>query len=270
MLDLSFKPGSVGTQQGVSMENIYTLENYHHFFFGSEASSDSFNTVDMGIFLNTIFISLIVTILNLIICYPIAFYIAKVATGSRARLFILALIVPFWINELLRAFAFRILFANNGAVNNALIQNNIIDSPIDFISADLALYAGLTYAYMLLMIFPLYNAIESLDISQIEASEDLGASTFKTHFRVVIPYAKPGIVSGCTMVFMLSAGALATPYILSSVSTMWFTQLIYQWFHLNNDWARGSAYSWILLVACIAIVLAMMRIFKVRIGEIFR
>ena len=54
MLDLSFKPGSVGTQQGVSMENIYTLENYHHFFFGSEASSSSFNTVDMGIFINTI------------------------------------------------------------------------------------------------------------------------------------------------------------------------------------------------------------------------
>ena len=72
------------------------------------------------------------------------------------------------------------------------------------------------------------------------------------------------------MVFMLSAGALATPYILSSVSTMWFTQLIYQWFHLNNDWARGSDYSWILLVACLAFVLGLMRVFKVRIGEIFR
>ena len=72
-----------------------------------------------------------------------------------------------------------------------------------------------------------YNAIESLDINQLEAAKDLGSSPIRTHLRIVIPHAKAGIASGCTMVFMLTAGALATPVVLSSPNTFWFTQLIF-------------------------------------------
>ena len=131
-------------------------------------------------------------------------------------------------------------------------------------------YTGLTYAYILLMIFPLYNAIESLDTNQLEAAKDLGSSTFRTHWRIVIPHAKAGIASGCTMVFMLTAGALATPVVLSSPNTYWFTQLIYQWFNMNDNWSRGSAYSILLLTVSVIFVLLMMRLFKVKIGEIVR
>ena len=141
----------------------------------------------------------------------------------------MSLIIPFWINELLRSFALRILFANEGVINNVLTGIGIIDQGILFITYDIGLYTGLIYAYILLMMFPLYNAIESLDVNQIEAAKDLGSSTFRTHWRVVIPHAKPGIVSGCTMVFMLTVGALATPVVLSSPNTLWFPQLIYQW-----------------------------------------
>ena len=90
------------------------------------------------------------------------------------------------------------------------------------------------------------------------------------HWRIVIPHAKPGIVSGCTMVFMLTVGALATPVVLSSPNTLWFPQLIYQWFNMNDNWSRGSAYSIILLIVSVIFVLTMMRIFKVRIGEIIK
>ena len=135
---------------------------------------------------------------------------------------------------------------------------------------DVGLYTGLTYAYILLMMFPLYNALESLDTNQLEAAKDLGSSTIRTHWRIVIPHAKAGIASGCTMVFMLSAGALATPLVLSSPNTLWFTQLIYQWFNLNDNWSRGAAYSVILLFVSVSFVLIMMRIFRLKIGEIVR
>ena len=106
--------------------------------------------------------------------------------------------------------------------------------------------------------------------NQIDAARDLGASTFKIHWRIVIPHAKAGIASGSTMVFMLTAGALATPVVLSSPNTFWFTQLIYQWFNMNDNWSRGSAYSIILLTISVIFVLVAMRLFKVRIGEVMR
>src|SRR3546814_10732949 len=99
---------------------------------------------------------------------------------------ILLLILPFWVNEILRAFAFRILFGTSGVINAMLQSLGLVDQPIDFIRADVALYAGLSYAYVLLMVFPLYNAIESLDHNQIEAARDLGPPWWRIHWRVAI------------------------------------------------------------------------------------
>ena len=218
----------------------------------------------------TILAAVFVTLFDVALCYPIAYYLAQVARGGFARLMVLSLIVPFWVNEILRAFAFRILFGTTGVINTAGMSLGLWDSPINFIGADIALYAGLGYAFILLMIFPIFNAIESLDKNQIEAARDLGAPWWRIHYRVVIPFAKPGITSGCTMVFMLSAGALAAPQILGGPSSLWFTQIIYQWFNTAGNWPRGAAYAIILLGTCIAFVLVMMRVFKVRLGEIGR
>ena len=269
MLDLSFRPNLPPLLRG-GADDVYTLSHYKHFLYGSETSKDAYNFVDIGVFLDTIITAILVTIINLCFCYPIAFYIAKLATPNTARLLVLALIIPFWINELLRSFAIRILFAGEGVINNILLELGLISTAVNFIALDIALYTGLTYAYILLIIFPLYNALETLDTNQLEAAKDLGSSTVRTHWRIVIPHAKAGIASGCTMVFMLTAGALATPVVLSSPNTYWFTQLIYQWFNMNDNWSRGSAYSIILLVVSVTFVLLMMRLFKVTIGEVVR
>ena len=269
MLDLSFRPNLPPLLRG-GTDDVYTLSHYKHFLYGSEKSKDAYNFVDIGVFLDTIITAILVTIINLCFCYPIAFYIAKLATPNTARLLVLALIIPFWINELLRSFAIRILFAGEGVINNILLELGLISTAVNFIALDIALYTGLTYAYILLMIFPLYNALDTLDTNQLEAAKDLGSSTVRTHWRIVIPHAKAGIASGCTMVFMLTAGALATPVVLSSPNTYWFTQLIYQWFNMNDNWSRGSAYSIILLVVSVTFVLLMMRLFKVTIGEVVR
>ena len=269
MLDLSFRPNLPPLLRG-GPDDVYTLTHYKHFLYGSETSKDAYNYVDIGVFLDTIITAVLVTIINLCFCYPIAFYIAKLATPNTARLLVLALVIPFWINELLRSFAIRILFAGEGVINNILLELGLISTAVNFIALDIALYTGLTYAYILLMIFPLYNALETLDTNQLEAAKDLGSSTVRTHWRIVIPHAKAGIASCSTMVFMLTAGALATPVVLSSPNTYWFTQLIYQWFNMNDNWSRGAAYSIILLVGSVTFVLLMMRLFKVTIGEVVR
>ncbi len=278
MLDLSFRfnlpPALVGSEQ-----DVYTISNYRHFLVGNPGNPDRLdlfgwqadvpiNSIDISVFLRTILSAFFVTVFDLALCYPLAYYLGQAKIGGFGRVFILLLIIPYWVNEILRAFAFRIIFGETGILNFAVMTLGISDQPVDFIRSDIALYAGLGYAYILLMIFPIYNAIESLDRNQIEAARDLGSPWWRIHWRVVIPFAKPGIVSGCTMVFMLSAGALAAPQILGGPSSLWFTQIIYQWFNTGQNWARGSAYAVVLLVACIAIVLTLMRLFKVKMGEI--
>ncbi|MDV4143547.1 ABC transporter permease [Shimia sp. FJ5] len=267
MLDYSFRfnlpPADVG-----GPKDVYTLSNYEYLIYGSDESKQSFNTVDLKVFVRTILAAMVVTIFNIVLCYPLAYFLGQAKGAGVARLFVVLLIIPYWINEILRAFALRIIFGETGLLNEALMFLHLASEPIDFIRQDVALYAGLGYAYILLMLFPMYNVIESLDRNQIEAARDMGASWIHIHRRIVIPHAKPGIASGSTMVFMLSAGALAAPQILGGPSSLWFTQLVYQWFNDSLNWQQGAAYAIVLLVSTIAIVLTFMRVFKVNMGDI--
>ena len=269
MLDFSFRTNVPPPQWGTEAHG-YTLEHYQYMIYGSAQSTDSYNIVDLSVFGRTILTAVFVTLIDVALCYPVAYYLAHVAHGGWARLMVMALIIPFWVNELLRAFAFKIMFGSTGIINNFLVGIGILDQPFDFIRNGVALYSGLSYAYILLMIFPIYNAVESLDKNQIEAARDLGSPWWRIHWRVVIPHAKPGITSGCTMVFMLTAGALAAPQILGGPSSLWFTQIIYQAFNQAGNWARGSAYGIILLATCLIFVLLVMKIFKIKLGEIAR
>ena len=267
MADFSFRPNLPPTEQG-GPRDVYTLEHYEYLVRGGAGGDGEYNTVDLAVLGRTLLAALFVAAVDLVICYPIAFLLAQSAHGGFARLMMVLLVVPFWLNEILRAFAFRILFGASGLVNDMLLGVGVVDEPMDFFRDNVALYSGLTYAFVLLMVFPLYNALEHLDKSQIEAARDMGASWLRVHWRVVIPFAKPGISSGCTMVFMLSAGALATPQILGGPSSLWFTQIIYQWFNTGNNWPRGSAYAIALLASTLVLVLVAMRVFKVRLRDL--
>jgi len=267
MLDFSFRYNLPPALQGTEAD-VYTLDNYRYLVFGPEGATDAFNKVDLMVFVRTIIAAMAVTVMNLILCYPLAYYLGQSKGTGFIRLLVVMLIVPYWINEILRAFALRIIFGDVGVLNGLMMNLGLIDQPYDFINADIALYAGLGYAYILLMLFPMYNVIESLDRNQIEAARDMGASWVRIHRRVVIPHAKPGIASGMTMVFMLSAGALAAPQVLGGTSSLWFTQLVYQWFNDTLNWQQGAAYAIVLLVASITIVLTFMKIFKVNMGDI--
>jgi spermidine/putrescine transport system permease protein len=269
MIDYSFHPRLPQVKRG-GPDDVYTLENYRYFLFGSTHDASRWNTTHLHAFWITIFVSVLITIANFAICYPLAYFMAQVAKPRVVLRLMLLLIVPYWINEVLRAFAFRVLMGTGGVINNVLIGAGLIREPIDFLGLDVALYSGLTYAYLLIMMFPLYNAIESLDRNQIEAARDLGAPWWHIHLFVVMPYAKPGIASGATLVFMLCAGALAAPQVLGGPKTLWFTPIVYDRFFQAFNWPQGAAYALILLTACMAFVLLVMRLFKVSLSEIAR
>ncbi len=260
----SFHPKLTPAQRG-GPTDVLTIAQYKSFFINPV--DNEVNTTHIWAFAFTIITSVLVTAVNFAICYPLAYYMAQAGTIQKVRLIMLALIVPYWVNEILRAFSLRLLLASKGLINQALMGIGLTEKPIDFLAIDVGLYVGLSYAYLLVMIFPLYNAIESLDKNQIEAARDLGAPWWKIHRDVVIPYAKPGIASGCTMVFMLAAGSLAAPQFLGGPSTLWFTSIVYDFFFQAFNWPRGAAYAFILLAACIAFVLLMLRLFKVSLGE---
>ncbi|EXJ12887.1 MULTISPECIES: ABC transporter permease [Nitrincola] len=260
MIDYSLRPNLPPSQIG-GPDDQYTLKNY---------ATLANNAIHQSIFFKTIWSSVLVTVCTLVVCYPLAYYLAKVATPRQAALCVLLLIIPFWINEILRTFSWFIILSYRGPLNALLLSLGFIDRPIRFLSGDGGVIVGMVYAYILFMIFPLYNAIESLDSNQIKAARNLGSGWIRTHYRIIIPHAKPGIATGCIMVFMLSAGSYAVPALLGSPGSRWFTQIIYNWFFEGGDWNQGAAYAFILLLLCIGFIVLMMRLFKVGLGDIAR
>ena len=179
----------------------------------------------------------------------------------------LGLIIPYWINELLRLFAWQIILADSGIMNQLLMVLGFISDPINFRAGNGAVILGMTYAYILFMVFPIYNVIESLDRNQLDAARDLGASWLRIHRKIVIPYAKPGIAVGCTMTFMLAAGTVAAPQLLGSPSSFWFTQVINTNFECAN-WNQGAAYATVLMLLCVIFMFIMLKLFKVGLKEL--
>ena len=260
MVDYSFRPNLPPARIG-SPEDVYTLRNYLTLWD---------NTIHRGIFFKTIWSSVLVTLLALTVCYPIAYHLAQVARGRMAALLIVALVVPFWVNEILRTFAWFLILARGGILNQALEAIGLVAAPIRFTDGNSGVMIGMVYAYILFMVFPIYNAIDSLDRNQIEAARDLGAPAWRIHWRVVIPHAKPGIAVGCIMTFMLSAGTIAVPRLLGGPRSRWFTEVIYSWFFDGGDWNQGAAYAFALLLLCILFIFLMMRLFRVRLQDVAR
>jgi spermidine/putrescine transport system permease protein len=231
--------------------------------------------VHLGIFLKTIGFSFLVTVLALVVCYPVAYAAALASTGLRATLILLALVIPYALNELLRIYAWLMILDYQGVINGVLDWFGLVNLAerrwIPFLESPVAVFLAMVYAYVLFMVFPIYNTLETLDRNQIEAARDLGASMPRIHARIVIPHAKPGIAVGCIMTFMLSAGSYSVPQIMTrGQGGDWFSQLIYRQFFEANNWNIGAAYAFSLLVACMIFVFLMMTLFRVRLKDIAR
>ncbi len=217
----------------------YSLANYKNF-------------VTEPIYWNTLLrtggVSLLVTFLALLIGFPVAYYIAKVAgKRSKGALFLLCLI-PLWVSDLIRAFGWILLLRETGVISTALQASGLIDGPIEFLYNDATVVMGLVYTVVLFMIVPLVSTLDGMDNEMIEAGYNLGGNGFTVLRRIIIPYAMPGIVAGCIVVFMLSAGSYLTPILLGGKNSSWFTEQIYDQFITRYNWESGAAFGFVLLI----------------------
>ncbi len=227
--------------------------------------------IHLYIFILTIVYSSVVTLIVLMLCYPIAYCMAKVMDPRSLPTFFLLLVIPLWVSELMRSFSWYIILSLNGPLSTLLMDLGILSAPVRWtwgLCGYSGIMVGLIYTYVLFMLFPVYNAMTSLDSNQIEAAEDLGAGWIRKHWRVIIPHCKPGIASGSVTVFMLAASSLLVPSLLASPKSRWFTEVIQQWMFESHDWNSGAAYAFLLLVVCTIFVTVMMKLFKVGLSDI--
>ena len=271
LFESSFRPYLPVVDVG-GPKDVYSLNNYAQ-ILGNNVDVSLFGLtfpmpVRVKVFLLTIFWSAAVTVITFILAYPLAYYLAKVVSPKSVPTLFLLLFVPLWVSEVLRAFAWWIILALKGPLNSLLLSLSLIDKPVRWITDYDAVLIGLVYTYILFMLFPIYNAISSLDTNQIEAAEDLGASRWRIHWRIVLPHSKPGIASGAVMVFMLSAGSLLVPSLLGSTTSGWFTQTIQGIMMESSDWNTGAAFAFMLLLVCTLMVILAMRVFRVKLSDI--
>jgi spermidine/putrescine transport system permease protein len=271
LLESSFRPYLPVNEIG-GPKDVYSFNNYLQ-IFGNEVDFSLFGLhfplpARIKVFVLTIFYSGVVTLITFVMAYPLSFYLAKVVNPKSLPTLFLLLFVPLWVSEVLRSFAWYIILTLKGPLNVFLMTIGVISEEIRWIDGYSPVVVTLVYAYVLFMLFPLYNAMQSLDSNQIEAADDLGAPWWRIHWRVILPHAKPGIASGAVMVFMLSAGSLLVPAIINSTTGNWFTQTIQGIMLEGQDWNAGAAFAFMLLLFCTIAVSVAMRVFRVSLSDI--
>ena len=197
--------------------------------------------------LRTAWMSILVTALALLVGFPVAYYIAKIA-GQRSRsALLLFCLIPLWVSDLVRAFGWIVLLRESGLISGALQWMGLVSGPVEMLYNDATVVIGLVYTVVLFMIVPLYSTLDGMDEVLLEASYNLGGSGFTVFRRIIVPYAMPGVVAGCIITFMLTAGSYLTPILLGGKSSRWFTEQIYSQFITRYNWEAGATFGVILL-----------------------
>jgi spermidine/putrescine transport system permease protein len=222
------------------------------------------------VFVRTALLSVIATLLTLLIAFPIAWIIAKLARGRAGSLLFVVCLIPFWVSETVRTLGWMILLRESGVLPALLVKLGITAVPVELLYRDSTLLVGLVYSSLLFMVVPLVSSLESLDNALIEAAYDLGASGFSILRSIVIPHAAPGITAGCIIVFMLTLGNYLTPNMLGGKNSQWFTEQIYTQFITRFNWEQGAAFGFLLLVLSTGLVILGLRLSGQRFGEVMR
>ncbi|MAC48548.1 MAG: putrescine ABC transporter permease PotH [Oceanospirillum sp.] len=201
-------------------------------------------------YLSSIKIAAVSTFFTLLVAFPIAYMIAR-ADGPKRGLLLALVILPFWTSFLLRVYAWMGFLKKNGIVNEFLLSMGIIDQPITMLQTDFAVYIGIVYTYLPFMVLPLYSALEKLDMTLLEAAEDLGCRPFQSFFLITLPLAIPGVVAGCLLVFIPAVGEFVIPALLGGSDTLMIGRVLWDEFFLNRDWPMASAVAIVMLVVLV-------------------
>ncbi|HYF61878.1 MAG TPA: ABC transporter permease [Herpetosiphonaceae bacterium] len=186
-----------------------------------------------------------VTAVTLLVSYPLAYWMATRPPRWR-NITLLAVMLPFWTNFLVRIYAWKVLLGNNGVVNQALTGLGF--DPINIINSQWAVLLALIYGELPYMILPLYAALERFDWPQLEAAQDLGASRLRAVFRVLIPQTLAGITAGSILVFVPTVGTFAVSDILGGTGGFMIGNLLDLHFRSTPNWPYGAAISMLFMV----------------------
>ena len=235
-----------------------TLGNYAK-FFESELYRD--------VFVHTALFAIMVTLITLAIAFPTAFIITKILGKNMKAIVLLAVVLPYWISELIRVFAWMVLLRETGVISYMLQAVGITSQNIEFLYQNGTIVVGLVYTSILFMIIPIMNSLDSLDDSLIEASYDLGGNFWSTMREVIIPHSAPGIMVGSIMVFMLNLGNYVTVTLLGGKNSLWFTENIYNQFIVRFNHNQGAAFGVILLTFSVLTVWIALKVTKQDMAE---
>ncbi len=208
-----------------------------------------------NIFIRSIWLSIIATIICLIIGYPVAFILSRMKKHHQGTMLML-MILPMWMNFLLRTYAWMTLLGNNGIINYLLGIVGL--GPYKLINTSGAVVLGMVYNYLPFMILPLYSVMVKIDKSVIEAASDLGCNSRSVLFKVIVPLSLPGITSGITMVFVPAISTFIISRMLGGGSNLLIGDLIEMQF-LGNAYNPhlGAAISLVLMVIILVIMTVM-------------
>ena len=227
----------------------FSLDGWFSVFLERDIFDDTVGIAEahVSILWRSVKLSLITTLLTLIVGFPTAYYIS-IQEPRRRDLLVFMITIPFWTNILIRTFAMQEVVRNEGVINTLLVWSGIVDRPIQIMYTDWAIFFGMVYVYLPLMVLPLYASMEKIDFRLVEAGYDLYAGRFQVLRRVIIPLVKPGIVAGSILVFIPSLGAYVTPRVLGGGKNLMLGNLIDLQFGQGKNWPLGSALSITLLV----------------------
>jgi putrescine transport system permease protein len=221
-------------------QSLQVMINLGNYIFLSEDS------LYLAAYLGSLKVALISTIICLMLGYPMALAIAR-APREKQLVYLLLVMMPTWTAILIRVYAWMGILSTNGLLNNLLMSIGIIDSPMQILNTNTAVYIGVVYAYLPFMVLPLYANLVKHDESLLEAAMDLGAGKIKAFWKITVPLSKTGIIAGSMLVFIPVVGEFVIPELLGGPETLMIGKILWQEFFNNRDWPVASALAIIML-----------------------
>ena len=248
-------PGKYGNVVGE-----FSLNGWRSILYTKDIFDDTLVLADahLTIFWRSVKLSLLTTLTTFAVGFPTAWFIATRPPKSRA-MWLFLITIPFWTNHLIRTYAINEVIRNEGVLNALLLKLGLISQPLVILYTDVAVFVGMTYVYLPLMVLPLFAAIDRFDMRLLEAGYDLYASRGQVLRRIILPIVKPGIIAGSILVFVPSLGAYVTPRVLGGGKQMMIGNLIELQFGQGRNWPLGAALAMTLLIVVTVALLAYVR-----------
>lgn len=213
------------------------------------------------IFWDTLVVAVLTTLFSILCGYPLAYYISRLEKSSQ-QIWLLLVMIPFWINFLVRSYAWVIILRSQGVINTFLQSVGIITEPLPLLYNSGSVLLGMVYTLMPFMVLPIYVSLEQMDRRKLEAAYDLGATPWKAFWHVTLPMTKTGVVTGSILVFVSSIGMFVVPDVMGGAKSALIGNVIQNQFLSARDWPFGSALSIVLMLLSMLLILLYFRATK--------